>query len=75
MKAYKAKVGAKWITEGSGIDDEIEFDMPDDATKEQIEEEAHKQAWEWASQYLDSWAHDIKLITDQNVDNGDSTAT
>lgn len=70
MKIFKAKVGAKWTTEGSGMNDEIEFEMPDDATKEQIEKEAHKLAWEWAAQYLDSWAHDIRFINDKSESDG-----
>lgn len=61
MKTYKAKVGANWGFVGSERDDEIVFDMPDDATPDQVQEEAYKLAFDWACEYLDCWADKPEL--------------
>lgn len=41
--------------------DEILFEMPDNATAEQIQEEVDKLAFEWACNYLDCWAETPEL--------------
>lgn len=56
MKLHKFKVGASWGFAGANREDEIEFEMPDDVTPEEVENEAHKLAFEWACEFLDSWA-------------------
>lgn len=55
-KTYTAKVGANWGFAGANREDEITFEMPENATPEEIQEEADKLAFEWACEYLDCWA-------------------
>jgi hypothetical protein len=65
MVKYKAKVSGNWGFINADRDDEIEFEMPDDATPEQVEDRAAELAFEWACEYLDVGAYDIEKLPQQ----------
>lgn len=58
MAMYKVKVGASYGWVGTKTRDEIEFEMPDNATPEEVQKEADKLAWEWACERIDCYAEE-----------------
>lgn len=61
MKTVKIKMKANWGFMNMERDTTDEFEIGDNATEEQIQEMANERAFEWASQYIDSWSEIISV--------------